>query len=85
MRYEPGALTSLIHFELFERVFAIDIGNDKIAVFGVETPVNDYYIAVQDAGIAHRIAFHVGIERRFRMRCHLTSQVDTLACMVGSR
>ena len=84
VRYEPSALAGLIEFELLERVFAVDISDDKIPVLGVETTIDDYLIPIEDACITHGVAFHVGVESSFRMGCQFQRKIDALACMIGS-
>ena len=84
VRYEPSALAGLIEFELFKGVLAVDIGDDKIPVLGFEATIHDHDITIEDACITHGVAFHVGVERSFRMGCHFARKVYALACMVGS-
>lgn len=85
MRYQPSAFTALIPLELFERIFAVDIGYNEIAVLGFETPIYHHDIPVQNTRITHGITFHMRIKRRFRMRRHLPRQVNTFSRMIGSR
>jgi len=80
---EPGTLIGIVHLELLERVFAVNEGDDEIAVFGFQTAIHDHNIAIQNPCIPHGIAFDVGIERRFGMGRHLAGKIDPLACMVG--
>ena len=83
MRYEPRRLPVRVYPELLERIFAIDIRYYIIAVLWREAAIDDYYIAVKYTSVAHRIAFDVGVECRFRMRRHLPCKVDAFACMVS--
>ena len=45
--YEPSALLALVHPKLLERIFAIDIGHDEVAVLRVQTTIYYDNIAVR--------------------------------------
>ena len=48
VRNEPSAVCVFIQFELLERIFAVDIGYNKIAVLGLQTAVHYHDVAIQN-------------------------------------
>ena len=85
VRNEPGTFCVFIQFELLERIFAVDIGYNKIAVLGLQTAVHYHDVAIQNPCVPHRIAFYMRIKSSLGVRRHLACEVNPLPGMVGSR
>lgn len=85
VRNKPGTITVFVNLILLEHKFAVDGGNDEIAILRIEAAVNDKYVAIENTCINHRLTTDTGVESGLRMLVHLTDDVNTFAGVVGSR
>ena len=85
VRYEPCTRARGVELKLFDRVLAVDIRHDEVAVLRLKTAVDDDEVAVEDACVAHRIAVDMSIESGLGIGREAAGEVDTLARMVSRR
>lgn len=85
VRYEPCTCARGVELELFDRVFAVDIRHDEVAILRLKAAVDDDKVAVENACVTHRIAVDMGIESGLGIGREAAGEVDTLARMVGCR
>ena len=84
-RLQPPKGAALVHTKLLDGELTIDIGDDEIAVACLQLFVDDSEVAVEDAGIGHRVARHPHVERCLAMSHDEFVEVYLLAHIVLGR
>ena len=79
------AVLAVCQVEVLHREATIPPGNDDGTIVGFHGAVDDYPVAIEDAGILHRIAIHIAIERSLGVLDEVAVEVQRLVDIVFRR
>ena len=71
--------------EVFHRKLAIPKRHDNRAVASLDSAVNDNAVAIEDAGVFHRVAVDVAIERGLGMLDVIFVEIEALVLIIVGR
>ena len=71
--------------EVFHRKLAVPKRHDNRAVASLDSAVNDNAVAIEDAGIFHRVAVNIAIERGLGMLDVIFVEIEALVLIIVGR